>query len=89
MNRRELIKAIIPVAGIPLLVRGQDVGRAFKVEPNAKYVVFLNADKIDPRDFADNATGLPPGTAVHAVFLNPNNPNDTMDSLIRIYKVDV
>lgn len=89
MNRRELIGAILPLAGIPLLDKGSDVGRSFKVESNAKYEVFVNGDMVDVEAFCKSATnderGLPPGTPIHVVYLNSNQ---TMDDAVRIYKVD-
>lgn len=85
MNRRELLKAILPVAAVPVLVKGQEVGKAFKVEPDAKYVVFLNADKVDVQAFAEHERALPGGTVIHSVYLNSG---DTMDEVVRIYKVE-
>ena len=80
-GRRELLKALPALIGTPLMVKGQEVGKAFKIEPDAKYVVFINAGLIDPNDFCEQATGLPEGTAVHSVV-----PSDGMDEVIRIYK---
>jgi hypothetical protein len=82
-TRRELLKALPALVGVPLVVKGEDVGRAFKIEPDAKYVVFVNVWLVDLREFCEHNEAIPPGTVVHAV--QPNG-DQSMDDVIRIYK---
>jgi hypothetical protein len=85
MNRRELIKAILPIVAIPVMAKGEEVGKKFKIKPDAKYVVFVNADKVDPEDFCRTpGSGLPEGTPVTPVYLASH---ESMDDVIRIYEV--
>ena len=83
MNRRDLLKALPALVGVPVMMEGKEVGKAFKIEPNARYVVFLNEQLCDVHDFCETCTSLPTGTAVHAVY--PNSAQ-TMDDIVRIYK---
>ena len=66
MNRRELIKAIIPIAAISLVVKEDVVAQVFKLDKEAKYIVLINpVSGIDPDDFCINANSvLPVGTPV-------------------------
>ena len=81
MNRRELLKSLAPVACAPLLVKGKDVGRVLKIEPDSKYVVFVNPALIDLESFCLDNTAFPDGTTVHAVY------GDDIDKAIRIFKL--
>ena len=88
MDRRELLKAILPVAAAPVMVKGQEVGKAFKLDPNARYEVFINGHLVDWESFCkgmpNDQRGLPPYTPVHIVY--PHG-DQTMDDVIRIYEV--
>lgn len=82
MNRRELLKAVAPLVGIPLMVKGEEIGKAIKTELNAKYIVFINVESgIVINEFCRTAP-LPPGTWVHMIYPGEKG----MDEAIRIYE---
>ena len=83
MNRRELIKSIVPLALTPMVVQGKEVGKVVKVDPQAKYLVFLS-DRcgLDIEAFCRMESPLPIGTPVYMVR------GEEIDDAIRIYKVD-
>ncbi len=89
LNRRDLLKAILPVAASPILVKGQEVGKSFKLESDSKYEVFINGNIVDVESFCRSVPhdqrGIPPGTPVHVVL--PYG-EQTMDDAIRIFKVN-
>jgi hypothetical protein len=72
------------------MLKGEEVGKAFlvpltpKTDPNSKYVVFVNANKVDIESFCRQNQALPPGTIVYPVAIQYG---DTMDDVIRIYEV--
>lgn len=95
MNRRELVKALVPMAAVPLLIKGEAVGSVIKIDPNSKYIVFINEEcGLDPEKFCEWETGLPSGTAVWMVRPTPVKDSEgnilsrTLDETIRIFKVE-
>ena len=85
MNRRELLKSLVPLAMIPVALDGKEVAKAIPLDPNAKYIVFIDPAMIDLDSFCRHQYALPAGTVVYPV----NVPSDkTIDEAIRIYKVD-
>lgn len=85
MNRRHLLKSIASLAAAPVLVKGKEVGKQFAIDPQAKYMVFVDMDMIAPQDLANYETALPPGTVIHGVLVQRGK---TVDDAIRIYKVE-
>jgi hypothetical protein len=85
MDRRELLKAIVPLIGAPVLVKGEEVGKAFKIEPDGKYLVFVNSSMFDHSTIEEicNTAPLPAGTPVYPIFPY----NEGMDEAIRIFKL--
>lgn len=59
--------------------------RLYEIDPNKKYVVFLNVAMIDGIPFCQNSKEIPPETTVHFVY--PSS-GQTMDDAIRIYEVE-
>jgi hypothetical protein len=88
MERRKLLKALITVPAITL-GGGSKMGVAYPLNPDKKYVVFLNMDAVDIGEFCrpmENAIeALPAGTRVHAVRLASDQ---TMDDVCRIYEIE-
>jgi len=84
MNRRELIKSLAPLTTVSLFVKGQEIGKAIKLDPDpgAKYIVLLSAELPlgSAEHFAQTAP-LPIGTPIYIV-----HPHE-MDDAIRIYKL--
>jgi hypothetical protein len=84
MERRKLLSAIAALPAIIVSHKGKEVGQAFKVDSNAKYLVFLNAAVVD-ETFCDPGDAVPPfpeGTPIYFV-----HPNIDMDQIARIYKI--
>jgi hypothetical protein len=66
------------------MIKGDEVGRAFKVDPNCKYIVFVNENKVDMGSFCREDRSLLPNTVIYGVHMSRD---DTMDDVIRIYEV--
>ena len=80
MNRRELLKAAAVFSA-----NGMPVGKIFKLEPSAKYVVFVDSKMINADDFSKRITALPPGTVVLPIAVPIGK---TIDDAVRIYTQD-
>jgi hypothetical protein len=87
MDRRELLKLIPAMAatpGITLHVLGKEVGKAYEIDPKARYVAVINADAIAPDQFIlGGSKVLPPGTPVFFI-----TDQHGIDDVLRIYKVE-
>lgn len=84
VTRRALLAPLAALVATPLVVKGKDVGRVIKLDPEAKYVVFLNVDLIDYEEFASTCDTLPPNTPIYPVLARRGR---TLDDAIRIFKV--
>ena len=81
MNRRELLKSLAPLAMIPVAFKGKEVGKAILIDPNRKYIVFLDREMVDLESFCRYESALPAGTPVHSVYV----PRDkTIDEAITL-----
>jgi hypothetical protein len=82
MNRRDILKSLAAIPASVVLYKDKEVGRALKVESNARYIVFLNAEAVDIDEFANHpGIPLPQGTPLISVF-------GDMENAVRIYKVN-
>lgn len=84
MNRRELLKSLAPLAGIPVIAKGLEVGKAFEIDAKKKYIVFIDPASVDLDAFLSTPGPLPVGTPIIPVMTSSNH---TMDDAIRIYEV--
>lgn len=88
MNRRDLLKSVAPIAATmmaPLMVRGKEVGKSIAVNPEAKYLVFVNSHMIDAQAIADDPhCPLPAGTPLYPVYVSSH---ETLEDAIRIFQL--
>lgn len=66
MKRRELLKAILPLAATPIFLGKELVGQSVKVDKDSKYVILIKPSaRIDLLDFIELAKEVfPEGTPV-------------------------
>ena len=91
-TRRELLRCLTPVLLTPWVLdkagKAEEIARVVEVKHLGRYLVFLNAAKMDVEQFCQAPLGvkhpLPPGTPVHPVYLRPG---ESMDDVVRIYEL--
>lgn len=70
---------------LPLIVKGKEIGKLAKVNPQAKYLVFVDRKMIDARAMADDPTSpIPAGTPIYNVW---RCSGDSLDDAIRIFEL--
>jgi hypothetical protein len=72
MIRRQFIKGISSLPLVPLVFKGEEIGKTIQIDPNAKYIVLIKsscriATGEGIRDFCDQNTSLPIGTPIFVV----------------------
>lgn len=82
MNRRELIKAIVPLSLTPILVKGNTNNiKSIEIkEQTSKYIILVNpTSRLDPEQLSENLRGiLPEGTPILVGF----------EEDLKIFKID-
>ncbi len=73
-------KAIMPVSATSLILCGQDSGRILKLDPDGKYLIFVNADLVNIEELCKSES-LPPETTVYACYLKNT---ETLDDVVRV-----
>lgn len=88
MNRRDLLKAVAPIAATvmtPLVVKGEEIGKTVQINPTAKYAVFVNDYMIDAEVLAyDHNSAFPEGTVIYPVKVGNSG---SLDNAIRIFEL--
>lgn len=84
MDRRHLLKSLASLVAAPVLVKGQEVGKQFALDPQAKYVVFADMDMVDCHELACAPSAIPVGTVIFPVLVPRGK---TLDQAIRIYEI--
>lgn len=81
MIRRQFIKALGALPLIPLVAKGEEVGKTIQINPNAKYIVLVKASSCIEglEEFCKSDNGLPIETPVFVV--------DDLEEDIKILKL--